>query len=134
MYPGMLPSSLLDEPLLAPKPTDPTPTTFGGMVLATVVLLSSTGMMLLKAGQMRNSPPLLCTGYACEIVAFLIYPIALQYFPMRMVTVLWSACSNVTAYLGGVYVFNECHSTQSLAGCLLTVAGVGVVATSLQGA
>ena len=130
----MLPSSSLDEPLLAAKPTDPTPTTFGGIVLVTVVLLSSLGMMLLKAGQVLRSPPFLCMGYACEITAFLVYPIALQYFPMRMVTVLWSACSNVTAYLGGVYVFNECHNTQSLAGCLLTVAGVGVVATSLQSA
>ena len=103
-------------------------------MLAAVVLLSSAGMLLLKASQVRRSTPLLCAGYTCEFSAFLLYPIALRYFPMRMVTVLWSACSNVTAYAGGVLLFHECHSAQALAGCLLTVSGVGVVATSFGSA
>lgn len=119
----------LTSPLL-PDAALPHPAWYGGAALTVVVVLSSTGMLLLKTAEVHRSVAHLGAGYVFEFLAFFLYPIALHFLPMRTVTVCWSASSNVTAYVGGMLLFHEPHNTRALLGCLLNMAGVVIVATT----
>ena len=120
-------SGYLSFPLLTP-PTGPG--YFGIAVMMTVILFSAVGMLFLKSAEIYRSVFYLCVGYAFEFVAFFLYPLALHYMPMRTVVVCWSAASNMTAYIGGMILFGDNHSSQAMVGCALNVLGVALVATS----
>ena len=120
-------SGNLSSPLLSPLTV---PGYFGIAVMMIVILFSAVGMLFLKSAEVYHSVFYLCAGYVFEFVAFFLYPLALHYIPMRIVVVCWSAASNVTAYIGGMLLFGDAHSSKAMVGCALNVLGVALVATS----
>lgn len=116
---------MLREPLLDP-PKESNAIAFG--VLGLSMASSSVGTLLLKWSQSYGSRAALVVGYMAEVVAFALYPVNLRYFSLQLVVVLWSACSNTTALLGGHLLFGDPLTVRSLVGCAMCVSGVLLVA------
>ena len=116
-------TSVLTETLLPPQNLrlwTPIP-------LLVTVTSSAVGMLALKYAQVHGSVQWLCVGYTCEAIAFLLYPLNFVTLPLQVVVVMWSATSNVTAFLGGVYLYGERVTSCAVVGCILNVLGVGLV-------
>ena len=92
--------------------------------LPTCVGVSACGALCLKYGQTAESLSSLVAGYILEGCAFLLYPQALHYYPLRVVMVSWAAVGTVNAIMGGWLFFGEVPSVLSLVGCVLVMSGV----------
>lgn len=119
----------LHEPLI----TERGPGVQHWVTLLLTVASSAVGMLSLKYAQVHGSLVWLCIGYTLEAIAFAMYPINLISLPLQVIVVLWSASSNVTAFVGGVVLYGETVNTYSVVGCLLNIAGVVLVARSQSG-
>ena len=97
-------------------------------LLMFTVIISNIGTLALKYAQLQNSRPHMILGYFCEGCAFLIYPLNFQYFSLRFVIIAWSGSSNIVAFLGGIYLFQEQFSFLSLVGCIFNILGIFIVA------
>ena len=95
--------------------------------LLTTILCSSAGMIVLKYAERCDSVWLLGAGYVLEGVSFCLYPVCMRYFALRTIIVLWSACSNMTAFVSGALLFYEGGGLVGMCGMALNVAGVLVV-------
>ena len=92
-----------------------------------VILLSNTGMILLKHGERTEHLSILITGYALEGLAFALYPISMRTYPLRVITVCWAGGSTLTAIASGWMIFNEIPNTFSIFGCCVVVLGMIIV-------
>lgn len=104
------------------------PIVSASMLLSVCLLCSGIGMVSLKGSQVWARRDLLVLGYTLEAIAFGIYPLCLDVLPLRVVTVLWAASSNIVALVSGVVLFGDAVSHQAAFGCMLTVLGVFLVA------
>lgn len=92
--------------------------------LPTCIGVSACGALCLKYGQTAKSLSGLVAGYVLEGSAFLLYPQAMHYYPLRVVMVSWAAASTVNAIMGGWLFFGEVPSLMSVLGSVLVVSGV----------
>lgn len=88
---------------------------------------SGMGMLVLKMSERIESPACMAVGYTLEMLAFGVYPLALRYASLRLVSTLWAASSTATALFGGWALYGEVPSYTSLAGCATVVVGVALV-------
>ena len=101
-------------------------------ILGMTILCSSAGMIVLKYAERSDSPLLLGAGYVLEGVSFCLYPVCMRYFALRTIIVLWSAGSNITAFVSGALLFSEGGGLVGLCGMALNVAGVIVVCLAAE--
>jgi multidrug transporter EmrE-like cation transporter len=96
--------------------------------LPILVLLSNTGMIIIKTGERNDSISTLITGIVLEAMAFTIYPVSMRAYNLRTITVLWSGGSIITAVWSGYILFEEIPTNNSLIGCFTVIIGI-IVAT-----
>ena len=98
------------------------------LFLSSMVCSSSIGMVSLKYAEYNNSLVFLVLGYALEGYAFLIYPVCMRFFPLRVIIVSWSFGCNLTAHVCGTLLFGENGGVLSLLGVTCNLVGVVLVA------
>lgn len=116
---GLLSEDVTSQTLVAPY-----------VILLTTVICSCTGMIVLKYAEQTDNAWLLCSGYVLEGVSFCLYPVCMRYFSLRIIIVLWSSGSNITAFLSGALLFSEGGGFVGLCGMILNIVGVIVVSFS----
>ena len=99
------------------------------LTLPLVVLMSSTGMLIIKRSEQIDNWPLLCIGLSIEGCAFLIYPLSMRKYHLRTITACWAGGSMLAAVTGGALLFDEWPTPLSLTGCACVA--VGIIANAM---
>lgn len=94
------------------------------MSLPVVIILSVSGMIVIKTGEIRHDMIILTAGLVLEGIAFLIYPMSMRVYALRTITVCWSGGSVVAGVVAGYLYFKETPTTMSLVGCMTVVIGI----------
>ena len=117
----------MDTPYVEWTNTETTPLYVQIGCLSATLLCSSFGMCLLKFAQVSHDAPALLIGYTLEALALLFFMWDLQFFRLRIVTIVWSACNNITATIAGSLLFDEPFTFQSILGIALLLSGLVLV-------
>ena len=104
------------------------PTPSRTAVLVGSILASGVGTLTLKWSQQHHSWTALAAGYLLESVAFALYPVNMQAFPMALIVVSWSTCSCLAALVGTAALDGTWPTPNALAGTALSLVATVLVA------